>query len=79
MGKAKRFNTYDESISSSRKQTQLYGEGRQKLSIGSSFRTMPQSPPNGEGGGTTSSGTGDGNCLEYHQTKIRPIGRIFVE
>ena len=46
MGKAKRFNPYDESVSEKRKTIENYGEGRQKLSgIGSSFRSPPLEPP----------------------------------
>lgn len=45
MGKAKRFNPYDSAVAEQRKIVQSYGEARQKLSIGSSFRSLPLSPP----------------------------------
>jgi len=46
MGKAKRFNTYDESVSEKRKTARNSGELRQTLSgIGSSFRSPPLEPP----------------------------------
>ncbi len=44
MGKAKRFNSYDESISQQRKTLENFGEARQKRSIGSSFRSSPLEP-----------------------------------
>ena len=45
MGKAKRFNTYDETQANRRKVVQSYGAQRQRLSINSSFRGMPLEPP----------------------------------
>ena len=59
MGKAKRFNEYDSNVSEKRKLVRSFGLERQKLSIGSSFRSGPLSPPiavsTGAGAGT---GTG---------------------
>jgi len=45
MGKAKRFNAYDEPQANRRKVVQSYGAQRQRLSINSSFRGMPLEPP----------------------------------
>ena len=58
MGKAKRFNVYDSDIAEKRKVVQSYGQSRQNLSVGSSFRSMPQSPPTVTN--TDSNGTGSG-------------------
>tara|TARA_B100000029_G_scaffold393982_1_gene391397 strand:+ start:4312 stop:5235 length:924 start_codon:yes stop_codon:yes gene_type:complete len=45
MGKAKRFNSYDQAVQDQRNIVQNYGQGRQGLSgIRSSFRTAPPSP-----------------------------------
>ena len=45
MGKAKRFNSYDQAVQDQRNIVQNYGQGRQGLSgIRSSFRTSPPSP-----------------------------------
>jgi len=45
MGKAKRFNTYDETVKSSRERSKGFGQERQNLSgIGSSFRSSPLPP-----------------------------------
>ena len=45
MGKAKRFNSYDDDIREKRRMVQNYGLARQNLSgIGSSFRSSPLSP-----------------------------------
>jgi len=62
MGKAKRFNEYDETVKSQRERAKTFGEGRQKLSIGSSFRSSALQPPTTSkiGAGT---GTGDGKFL----------------
>ena len=61
MGKAKRFNLYDETIKSGRERVKAFGEARQKLSIGSSFRSPPLSPTTQTAFGDT--GTGDGTFL----------------
>jgi hypothetical protein len=45
MGKAKRFNSYDSEVDTRRKIAQEAGVERQKLSVGSSFRNMPLTPP----------------------------------
>jgi hypothetical protein len=45
MGKAKRFNSYDDDVAAKRSLVQSYGQARQNLSgIGSSFRSSPMSP-----------------------------------
>jgi len=45
MGKAKRFNTYDETVKSSRERSKGFGQARQSLSgIGSTFRSSPLPP-----------------------------------
>jgi len=62
VGKAKRFNPYDESVAEKRKLVQSYGEARQKLSIGSSFRSSPLEPPIATSTASTG-GTGDGKFL----------------
>jgi len=62
MGKAKRFNPYDESVAEKRKLVQAYGRERQNLSIGSSFRSSPLSPPIAVSTASTG-GTGDGTFL----------------
>lgn len=56
MGKAKRFNSYDSDVAQQRKIVQSYGEARQKLSIGSSFRSAPLSPPTAVSGAAGSGG-----------------------
>jgi len=62
MGKAKRFNPYDETVKASRERAKAFGEGRQKLAgITSPFRSSPLEPPI-----TTKlrgTGTGDGKFL----------------
>jgi len=46
MGKAKRFNAYDDAVAEKRKLTQAYGQQRQDISgISSTFRSSPVSPP----------------------------------
>ena len=45
MGKAKRFNVYDGDVANQRKLVEGFGQQRQKLSIGSAFRSSPLSPP----------------------------------
>ncbi len=62
MGKAKRFNPYDESVAEKRKLVQSYGEARQKLSITSSFGNPPLEPPIATSTASTG-GTGDGKFL----------------
>ena len=52
MGKPKRFNSYDGTVAEGRKVVENFGLARQKLSIGSSFRGMPQSPPTSTQGGS---------------------------
>jgi len=45
MGKAKRFNTYDEIVKSSRERSKGFGQSRQNLSgVGSTFRASPLPP-----------------------------------
>ena len=44
MGKAKRFNSYDNDVEQQRKLVKSYGLARQSNSV-SSFRSIPQSPP----------------------------------
>ncbi len=45
MGKAKRFNTYDETVKASRENSKGFGQARQNLSgIGSTFRSSPLPP-----------------------------------
>jgi len=57
MGKARRYNTYDQEVDFNRKQIETYGLERQKKSIGSSFRTVPlPRVPQPGGGGSGGSG-----------------------
>ena len=44
MGKAKRFNSYDNDVEQQRKLVKSYGLARQSNSV-SAFRSMPQSAP----------------------------------
>ena len=71
MGKAKRFNSYDSNVSEKRKLVRSFGLERQKLSVGSSFRSEPLSPPvavsTGAGAGT-GSGTFSTASLAADQT-----------
>lgn len=61
MGKAKRFNLYDETVKTGRERVKQFGELRQKLSVGSTFGSAPLQPPiTTKIGGT---GTGDGKFL----------------
>ncbi len=62
MGKAKRFNPYDEAVAEKRKLVKSYGEARQKLSIGSSFGNPPLEPPIATST-AAGAGTGDGKFL----------------
>jgi hypothetical protein len=62
MGKAKRFNPYDDSVAQRRKLIQEYGQVRQeRAGVSSSFRQAPQ-PPIATSTGATN-GTGDGTFL----------------
>ena len=45
MGKAKRYNSYDGNVQAKRLEVQSYGAQRQRLSINSSFRSLPLEPP----------------------------------
>jgi len=59
MGKAKRFNGYDSDVQNARNVVENFGLSRQKLSVGSSFRNMPQSPPTAVSTGSAdATGTG---------------------
>ena len=63
MGKAKRFNAYDDAVYNSRRVVRSFGVERQNVSgsIGSSFGSQAINPPTGTvGTGGTGSGTGDG-------------------
>ena len=62
MGKAKRFNTYDSDVANQRNVIQGYGQARQNLSIGSSFRNQGLSAPIAVSTGA-SSGTGTGKFI----------------
>lgn len=59
MGKAKRFNAYDEDVDKSRKQVEAFGRLRQIRSVGSSFRVQPYHPPTAQSGTSSSSGSSD--------------------
>jgi len=62
MGKAKRFNPYDETVKASRERAKAFGEGRQKLAgITSPFRSSPLQPPIVTK--LRGTGTGDGKFL----------------
>jgi len=62
MGKAKRFNTYDETVKAQREKTKGFGQERQNLAgIGSSFRSPPLQPPIATK--LKGTGTGDGKFL----------------
>jgi len=62
MGKAKRFNTYDESVKAQRERTKGFGQERQNLAgIGSTFRSPPLQPPIATK--IKGTGTGDGKFL----------------
>ena len=60
MGKAKRFNSYDNTVAQQRKVIQSYGQARQDLST-KAFRSMPQEPPTINAGifGLRGDGTGE--------------------
>ena len=61
MGKAKRFNSYDEAVSASRLRIEQSGRSRQEKSIGSSFRTPAFTPrSSGDVSGSSSSSSSGG-------------------
>jgi len=63
MGKPKRFNVYDSDVAEKRKIVRSFGLERQKLTIGSSFRSEPLSPPTATSTAAGDAGTGTGTFL----------------
>ena len=83
MGKAKRFNSYDNEIQNARRQAELYGQARQNLSIGSSFRNSPLSPVTTSTNPATDSGDNLGNhiatqALDMSNNQINDVSAIFL-
>ena len=60
MGRATRYNAYDKAVSDTRKLSQSYGQARQRLSITSSFRSMPLVPNKAQSSSSGGGGTGTG-------------------